>query len=67
MTTSVTAVGEVVNTASRLQEQTKASGAWLVASADAIALGGVVPDGAERTTVAVRGRSAPLDVVCFTR
>jgi adenylate cyclase len=66
-TTSVTAVGEVVNTASRLQEQTKASGAWLVASADAIALGGVVPDGAERTTVAVRGRSAPLDVVCFTR
>jgi len=65
-TTSVTAVGEVVNTASRLQEQTKASGAWLVASAEAIALGGVEPDGAARTTVAVRGRSAPLDVVCFT-
>ena len=65
-TTSVTAVGEVVNTASRLQEQTKASGAWLVASAEAIALGQVADDGAERTTIAVRGRSAPLGVVCFT-
>jgi len=64
-TTSVTAVGEVVNTASRLQDQTKASNAWLVASAEAIALGAVPADGATRTTVAVRGRSAPLDVVSF--
>jgi adenylate cyclase len=59
-------VGEVVNTASRLQEQTKASGAWLVASAEAISLAGVAADGAARTTISVRGRSMPLDVVCFT-
>lgn len=62
-TTSVTAVGEVVNTASRLQEQTKAFAARMVASLDAWRLAGTAAEGAEAATVAVRGRSSPLAVM----
>jgi adenylate cyclase len=61
--TSVTAVGEVVNTASRLQDQTKEFAARMVASLEAWRLAGETQRGAEQATVLVRGRSRPLDVM----
>lgn len=62
-TTSLTAVGEVVNTASRLQEHSKVAGARLVMSLDSARLAGVAALG-EPVRVALRGRQEPLEVLC---
>jgi adenylate cyclase len=62
---SVTAVGDTVNTASRLEQATKDFGAELVVSADLVERAGLSPQGAERRQVALRGRSQPLDVLVY--
>ncbi|SIR16126.1 adenylate/guanylate cyclase domain-containing protein [Pseudacidovorax sp. RU35E] len=63
---SFTAVGEVVNTASRLQEQTKAVGAALVASRFAARQAGLLPLATQMRRIEVRGRREPLDVVAWS-
>jgi len=66
--TSVTAIGDAVNVASRLEPMTKDYGAEAVVSADVLAKAGVkLPEhpgeGVSRATVEVRGREQPLDVI----
>ena len=59
---SVTAIGDAVNTASRLEALTKDYDAQLVIS-DALAQrAGLATDGLDRQEVPIRGRSAPLAV-----
>ncbi len=62
-TTTFTAVGEVVNTASRLQDHSKVVGARLVMSLQAAQLAGVANALGAPEQVLVRGRSAPLQVL----
>lgn len=62
-TTTFTAVGEVVNTASRLQDYSKVVSARLVLSLDAARLAGVADSLGVPEPVTVRGRSAPLQVL----
>ena len=57
------AVGEVVNTASRLQDHSKVVGARLVLSLDAARLAGVADALGMPEEVQVRGRSQPLQVL----
>lgn len=63
---SFTAVGEVVNTASRLQEQTKTAGAALVASRFAAEQAGLAPGAAKWQRIEVRGRRAPIEVLAWS-
>ncbi len=60
---SFTAVGEVVNTASRLQDQTKVHGAALVISAFAARQAGIAESAWSVQRIEVRGRREPLDVL----
>ncbi|UCU99073.1 adenylate/guanylate cyclase domain-containing protein [Acidovorax radicis] len=62
-TTTFTAVGEVVNTASRLQDHSKVVGARLVMSLQAARLAGVADVLGAPEQVQVRGRSVPLQVL----
>lgn len=62
-TTTFTAVGEVVNTASRLQDHSKVVGARLVLSLQAARLAGVADVLGAPEQVQVRGRTAPLQVL----
>ena len=62
-TTTFTAVGEVVNTASRLQDHSKVVGARLVMSLQAARLAGVADRLGAPEQVQVRGRSVPLQVL----
>jgi len=62
-TTTFTAVGEVVNTASRLQDHSKAAAARLVVSVFAAEQAGVAHTLGAPENVTVRGRSAPLAVL----
>lgn len=62
-TTTFSAVGEVVNTASRLQDHSKQAGARLVLSLEAARLAGVADALGPSVPAAVRGRSQPLDVL----
>ena len=64
-TTSFTAVGEVVNTASRLQDHSKQAQARLVLSLFAAQQAGLTVDGMPVDTVAVRGRTEALQVVAL--
>ena len=66
-TTTFTAVGEVVNTASRLQEHSKVAGARLVLSRDAARLAGVLDRLGTPEEIPVRGRSASLAVLHVPR
>ncbi|HQQ71581.1 MAG TPA: adenylate/guanylate cyclase domain-containing protein, partial [Alicycliphilus sp.] len=66
-TTSFTAVGEVVNTASRLQDYSKVAAARLVISLDAARLAGVADGLGDPVPVQVRGRSQPLQVLHVRR
>lgn len=61
--TSVTAIGDAVNVASRLEPMTKDYGAEAVVSHEVMVTGGLAKDAFPLTTVEVRGREAPLDVV----
>lgn len=66
-TTTFTAVGEVVNTASRLQDHSKVVGARLVLSADVARLAGMQDQLGTPGAITVRGRSRPLDVLHVAR
>ncbi|PZQ77226.1 MAG: adenylate/guanylate cyclase domain-containing protein [Variovorax paradoxus] len=61
-TTTLTAVGEVVNTASRLQDHSKVAGARLVLSEFAATQAGLDLEGQPRVDLAIRGRTRPLKV-----
>lgn len=61
-TTTFTAVGEVVNTASRLQDHSKVSRARLVVSRHAVDQAGIEADLGRPERLRVRGRHQPLDV-----
>ncbi len=61
--TTVTAVGEVVNTASRLQDHSKTSASRLVVSAFVAAQAGLPDSAGVAETITVRGRGAPLAVL----
>lgn len=58
----ITALGDVVNTASRLETATKELGHSLVVSSAVLEAAGYTCDQAGRTEIAVRGRREPLDV-----
>ncbi|CAB5689670.1 Adenylate cyclase 1 [Delftia tsuruhatensis] len=66
-TTTFTAVGEVVNTASRLQEYTKSAQVRLVLSLEVARLAGRASGLGPPHEVQVRGRSAPLQVLQVAR
>jgi len=66
-TTSFTAVGEVVNTASRLQEHTKSAGMRLVLSLEVARRAGVAHALGEPEKLQVRGRSRPLPALHVAR
>lgn len=66
-TTSFTAVGEVVNTASRLQEYSKVAQARLVLSADVARLAQLQGTMGTPQKVVVRGRSQPLEIFHVVR
>ncbi len=63
---SLTAIGDTVNTASRLETLTKELGAQLVVSAHLVELAAVELPAARRTEVEVRGRQARMPVLAFT-
>ena len=60
--TSVTAIGDAVNTASRLETMTKDYGAQLVVSREVAELAGIDMSAYEQHEVAVRGREEPMQV-----
>lgn len=66
-TTTFTAVGEVVNTASRLQDYSKVAEARLVLSLEAARLAGMEHALGTPQQVQVRGRSQPLEVLHVRR
>jgi adenylate cyclase len=59
---SVTAIGDTVNTASRLETLTKEYGAQLVVSSELAARGGVDLTGFPSHTVKIRGRSEEMEI-----
>ncbi len=61
----ITVVGDVVNTASRIEGMTKDYQAQLVISEEVLSRGGVSDDAAERHEVPVRGRVEPMLVRVF--
>lgn len=61
-TISVTAVGDSVNTASRLETQTKEYGAELVVSDTVVQLSGVDLSAFQEEEVEIRGRTEPMSV-----
>jgi adenylate cyclase len=56
------AIGDMVNTAARLEDMTKAYGCTLVASAEVLRQAGVDPSGAPEREVRVRGKTERLTV-----
>ena len=64
---SLTAIGDTVNTASRIEGLTKRFDCELVVSSEVARLVGVSLDGYQRTQVAVRGRARELEVVIIPR
>jgi adenylate cyclase len=63
--TSVTAIGDAVNTASRLEGLNKEFGSQLVVSAEVAAKAGLELAGAMRHEIAVRGRVERLSVIAL--
>ena len=63
--TSMTAIGDSVNTASRLEGLTKEFACQLVVSASVAELAGIELAEAERHEIAVRGRTQPLTVLAI--
>ncbi|MBM3502598.1 MAG: adenylate/guanylate cyclase domain-containing protein [Alphaproteobacteria bacterium] len=62
---SVTAIGDAVNTASRLESMTKDFGAQLVLSERVAMLAGLAGDGLDRRDVEIRGRAEKIGVIVF--
>ncbi|GGD02170.1 adenylate/guanylate cyclase domain-containing protein [Aureimonas glaciei] len=63
---SLTVVGDTINTASRLETVAKEHDAELVVSVELAERGGLPLKAGKRKIVAIRGRSAPLDVLVVT-
>jgi adenylate cyclase len=63
--TSITAIGDAVNTASRLEGLAKEYGAELVVSAELLARAGIEVTGDRRGEIEIRGRQEKLVVVVF--
>jgi adenylate cyclase len=62
-TTTLTAIGDAVNTASRLEELTKSYGAELVFSEVVARHAGLAVDGLAQDEVTLRGRDQPLGII----
>ncbi|MCC7106516.1 MAG: adenylate/guanylate cyclase domain-containing protein [Chloroflexi bacterium] len=60
--TSLTAIGDAVNTASRLESENKVHGSQLIVSEDVVQRAGVDFSAFESHQIEVRGRSMPLSV-----
>lgn len=58
-----TIIGNAVNAASRLEQQTKDLGVELLVSANVLSAGGVAPEGLELMTFELRGVSNPIDAL----
>ena len=61
----ITALGDTVNTASRLETLTKEFGAHLIVSEDVLTAAGLEPMDVEHSEVTVRGRATPLRTAIF--
>ena len=64
-TTSITAIGDSVNTASRLEGLTKEHHAELVVSTEVIARAGLSLPGSQSAEIDIRGRQERLSVAVF--
>jgi len=62
----LTALGDVVNTASRLESENKAHGSFLVVSKAVIDAAAARIDGAETAEIKVRGKEKPLQILALT-
>jgi adenylate cyclase len=60
--TALTAIGDVVNTASRLESLTKEHQCQLVVSADTARMANMSFEDLPRTTLMIRGRNQPIEV-----
>jgi adenylate cyclase len=60
--TALTAIGDVVNTASRLESLTKEHDCQLVVSAETARLAALPLDDLPRATLTIRGRTQPIEV-----
>ena len=66
--TQLTAIGDTVNTASRLESACKELGVQAVISKSVLAAAGLEPDGAyEEKSIDVRGRTQPLEIYAIRR
>ncbi|MEM7289001.1 MAG: adenylate/guanylate cyclase domain-containing protein [Pseudomonadota bacterium] len=65
-TVGLTAIGDVVNTASRLESLTKEYGAQLIVSETTLKNAGIGGAGMKRESAAIRGREEPLGICVFT-
>jgi len=61
--TQITAVGDTVNTASRLEGMTKELGVQLVLSDSVARLAGIDTDGLDSREITVRGRAEPMTIL----
>lgn len=62
---SVTAIGDTVNTSSRLEAKTKDFGAQLIVSEHVAALAGLQTGNLRREEIEVRGRKEPMQIIVF--
>lgn len=67
LSANLTAIGSIVNIASRLETLSKERGCQLVCSASVVATAGLSEQGLKAETVAVRGLSAPLPIYLVAR
>ena len=67
MVSSVTAIGDTVNTASRLESATKEFKAEFIVSDDVVRTAGVDLSAFQRQQLSVRGREKPLNVYVVER
>lgn len=63
----ITALGDTVNTASRLEGAAKELGVQFIVSAETLKLAGIALDDAHRRKIAVRGRSRKVDVAAYAK
>ncbi len=62
----LSAIGDTINTAARLEGQSKILGSPVVVSEDVLSLGEISVDGLERREVDIRGRNEPIPVFALS-